>query len=215
MADLTGFHDERFPLAVAFGATGGPEWRNEIVGLTSGREKRNARFAHSRRRFDAGSGVRSLDDLHAVISFFEARQGSLYAFRFHDPFDHASCAPSGTVTATDQPLGTGDGTNRRFALTKTYGEGSEAYQRPIQMPLVQTMKVAVNGGAVAPANVSFDPATGEVVFAAGHAPTGGAAVTAGFQFDVPVRFDIEHLSLSLTAFKAGQIPTIPLIEVRL
>ncbi len=89
------------------------------------------------------------------------------------------------------------------------------YDRPIQLPAATTMKLAVDGVAVQPADFSFDLNTGEILFAAGHAPPNGHPVTAGFEFDVPVRFDIDHLSLSLTAFKAGQIPTIPLVEVLL
>ena len=54
---MTGFHDVRFPTGVSFGATGGPEWRNEIVPLTSGLEQRNARWAQSRRHYDAGTGI--------------------------------------------------------------------------------------------------------------------------------------------------------------
>lgn len=215
MADLTGFHDVRFPLGVAFGATGGPEWRNEIVGLISGREKRNARFAHSRRRYDAGTGVKSLDDLYEVTAFFEARRGSLHVFRFRDPFDYKSCAPLQVHGQLDQPLGAGNGANRRFTLVKSYGAGVQAYARPIQMPVAATLRVAVAGAVVAAANYSFDFATGELVFGVGHAPANGAAVTAGFEFDVPARFDVDHLSISLAAFKAGQVPVIPLIEVSL
>ena len=39
-------------------------------------------------------------------------------------------------------------------------------------------------------------------------------VTAGFAYDVPVRFDIDHLAVNVSAFEAGEIPTIPLIEIR-
>lgn len=213
MSELASFHDVLFPLAVSFGATGGPERRNEIVTLTSGREKRNARFAHSRRHYDAGTGLRSLEDLHEVLAFFEARRGSLHAFRFRDPFDMKSCAPGTTPGPLDQMLGTGDGSARRFALVKTYGSGPDAYQRPIFKPTVGSLRVAV-GGADAAGNFSFDAETGEVVFSAGKAPTGGQAVTAGYEFDVPVRFDTDRLSISLKAFRAGQIPSIPLIEVQ-
>ena len=96
MPDFSSFHDVLFPVAVSFGATGGPERRNEIVRLTSGREHRNARFAHSRRRYDAGTGLRSVEDLYDVLAFFEARRGSLHAFRFRDPFDMKSCRPDAT-----------------------------------------------------------------------------------------------------------------------
>jgi uncharacterized protein (TIGR02217 family) len=216
MSELSSFHDVRFPLAVSFGATGGPERLNEIVSLTSGREKRNARFSQSRRHYDAGTGVRSLSDLHDVLAFFEARRGSLHAFRFRDPFDMKSCRPEETVSATDQVIGLGDGVRTRFAPTKTYGEGEDAYQRLIARPVIETLRVAVDGVEKAtPADWSFDYATGEVVFAPGSIPSVGEEVTAGYEFDVPVRFDTERIAVSLTAFKAGHIPSISLIEVRL
>ncbi|CAG0994273.1 MAG: DUF2460 domain-containing protein [Rhizobiaceae bacterium] len=209
MSDFATFHDVRFPLAVSFGATGGPERINEIVTLTSGRERRNARFALSRRRYDAGTGVRSADDLAEVIAFFEARRGSLHAFRFRDPFDMKSCAFAATPSPLDQAVGTGDGETLRFTLAKAYGEGADAYRRPIGKPVADSVRVALDGAET----VAFavDDATGEIVFA--EAPADGAAISAGFEFDVPVRFDTAQLSASLTAFRAGQIPSIPLVEV--
>jgi uncharacterized protein (TIGR02217 family) len=213
VSELSSLHDVRFPLGVSFGATGGPERRNEIVALTSGREKRNARFAQSRHRYEAGTGVRSLADLQEVLEFFEARRGSLHAFRFRDPFDMKSCRPDVAPTPLDQVLGQGDGAALRFALVKRYGTGPDAYVRPIAKPAAGTLRVAVGGVETAPGGFSFDAASGEIVFAA--APGAGQAVTAGYEFDVPVRFDMERLEISLTAFKAGRIPTIPLIEVAL
>jgi uncharacterized protein (TIGR02217 family) len=88
---MDSFHDVRFPVGVSFGATGGPERRNEIVSADIGAERRNQRFAQSRRHFDAGTGVRSLSDLYEIIAFFEARRGSFHGFRFRDPFDMKSC----------------------------------------------------------------------------------------------------------------------------
>ena len=98
-------------------------------------------------------------------------------------------------------------------LTKTYGSGGDAYERRIRLPGIEGLKIAVDGAAMASGQFSFDTATGEVVL--DDAPSPGSLVTAGYEFDVPVRFDVEHLSISLTAFKAGQIPTIPLLEVLL
>ncbi|MDN2567996.1 DUF2460 domain-containing protein [Aquibium sp. A9E412] len=209
---MDSFHDVVFPIAVSFGATGGPERRNEIVRLTSGRETRNARFARSRRVYDAGTGLRSLADLTEVIAFFEARRGSLHGFRFRDPFDAKSCAAEATPGPLDQALGVGDGTTGRFALVKTYGSGADAYRRPITRPVAGSVRVAVDGVEQAE-GADFDLDGGAVVFAPAAVPAPGAAVSAGFVFDVPVRFDAERLSVSLRAFKAGQIPAIPLIEV--
>ncbi len=214
MTEFSSFHDVRFPVAISFGATGGPERRNEIVQMTSGRERRNARFAHSRRRYDAGTGLRSIDDLHDVLAFFEARRGSLHAFRFRDPFDMKSCRPAENVGPLDQELGIGDGTRTRFALVKNYGEGEDLYARAIARPVAETVRVAVNGfEQTATGDFTIDAVTGEVVFEAGSIPPADANVSAGFEFDVPVRFDIEHLSVSLSSFRAGQIPSIPLVEV--
>lgn len=211
MTEFSSFHNVRFPLSLSLEASGGPEWRNEIVGLLSGREKRNARQSASRRRYDVGTGMRSLDDMHALVGFFEARRGTLHAFRLQDPFDWKSCAIGQMQSATDQKIATGDGETTRFPLVKIYGVGDDAWRRTIRLPQAGTLAVAVNGAA--PGAFSFDDATGEIMLAS--APPTGAAVTAGYAFDVPVRFDVEHLTLSLSAFKAGQAPSIPLIEVLL
>jgi len=216
MSDLQSFHEVRFPIAISFGATGGPERRNEIVLLTSGREKRNARLADSRRRYDAGTGVRSLADLYEVIAFFEARRGSLHGFRFRDPFDMKSGRPDREPGPADQMIGTGDGSRAAFQLSKSYGAGDDAYVRRIAKPVEGTVRVAVGGvEKAAGTDFSVDATTGTISFAEGEAPAPGKAITAGFEFDVPVRFDVEHLSASLSAFEAGQIPAIPLIEVPL
>ncbi len=206
---MKAFSEERFPLAVGFGTSGGPERTTEIVRLTNGHETRNQRRRHSQRRYDAGSGVKSLRDLAAVVAFFEARRGRLVAFRFRDPLDWRSGGHGTPPTPFDQAIGIGDGARRDFALTKTYGTGEEAYVRPIDKPVAGTVRVAV-GGAAVPFEV--EAGTGRVTLAA-PAPA-GALVTAGFEFDVPVRFDIDHLSVNLANFEAGDIPTIPLVEVR-
>jgi uncharacterized protein (TIGR02217 family) len=215
MTELSAFHDVRFPIALALDASGGPEWRNEVIGMLSGREKRNARQSASRRRYDVGTGLRSLEDIHALVAFFEARRGTLHAFRLQDPFDWKSCAIGATPGAGDQPIGVGDGVKRRFALSKTYGAGDDAFARPIRLPQSGTLLVAVNGVALTGGQFSFYQMAGEVEIAAPQTPANGAAVTAGYAFDVAVRFDVEHLALNLAAFKAGQAPSIPLIEVLL
>ncbi|CAO4165910.1 phage distal tail protein, Rcc01695 family [Methylorubrum extorquens] len=207
------FHEVRFPLDVALRGSGGPVRRTEIVTLASGREHRNSRWADSRRRYDAGLGIRTLDALHAVLGFFEERRGRLYGFRYRDRIDHRSGPPSRPPEPTDQRIGTGDGTTRIFALAKTYGSGPEAYRRAIAKPVAGTVHVAVNGAEVAAPKLAVDPATGRVTFAADAVPPMGAAVTAGFEFDVPVRFDTDELTVDLAAFTAGEVPRIPLIEI--
>jgi uncharacterized protein (TIGR02217 family) len=210
----TDFHDVLFPLDIALGSKGGPERKTDVVTLGSGREQRNARWAHSRRRYDAGYGVKNLDGLHAILAFFEERRGRLYAFRWRDRMDFKSCLPSLTPHASDQVIGTGDGTTAVFSLIKTYGTAYAPYKRTIQKPVVGSVKIAV-AGAVKTLGTDFtvDAATGIVTFLVGHIPPLGANITAGYQFDVPVRFDTDMLDVDLSAFNAGAIPKIPLIEV--
>jgi uncharacterized protein (TIGR02217 family) len=212
MPALIPFHEIRFPTAIAFGATGGPERRTEIVALGSSHEERNSRWADSRRRYDAGYGIRSLDDLHAVIAFFEERRGKLYGFRWRDRIDCKSCAPEGTPVAADQAIGEGDGETTAFQLAKTYGADYAPYVRTVRKPVNGSVLIAVDGTPMV-SGWTCDPATGIVTFDV--APGEGAAITAGFEFDVPVRFDTDRLDINLTSFAAGDIPSIPLVEVRL
>ena len=139
MPALIPFHEVRFPTAIAFGASGGPERKTEIVALGSGHEERNSRWADSRRRYNAGYGVRSLDDLHAVIAFFEERRGRLYGFRWKDRADWQSCAPGATPDAADQTIGTGDGATTAFQLVKTYGAVHAPWARTIAKPVAGTI----------------------------------------------------------------------------
>ena len=207
---MNSFHDVRFPLDVSFGATGGPERRNEIVSLTSGKERRNQRFAQSRRHYDAGTGVRSLADLYEIVAFFEARRGSFHGFRFRDPFDMKSCRPDEVPSNADQQLGVGDGVTASFQLVKRYGEGADAYVRTVAKPVAGTVRVSVGG--VARSDVAIDATRGVVTFS-GAIPGAGQVVRAGFEFDVPARFDTDRIAISLSAFRAGQIPSIPIVEI--
>jgi uncharacterized protein (TIGR02217 family) len=207
------FHEVRFPAALSMGSSGGPERRTEIVTLANGFEERNSPWAHSRRRYDAGLGVRSLDDLAEVVAFFEARHGRLYGFRWKDWSDFKSCVPSASPDPEDQALGTGDGSRKRFPLQKTYASGGLGYTRPIAKPVAGSVRVAVAGVPVAAAGFTVDTVAGAVTLA--QAPASGALVTAGFEFDVPVRFDTDRVSASLSSLSAGEIPSIPIVEVRL
>ncbi len=208
-----GFHEVRFPTSLSFGSVGGPERRTEVVTLTNGHEERNTPWAHSRRRYDAGMGMRSLDDVSVLIAFFEARQGQLNGFRWKDWADYKSCLPSAAPGAWDQRIGTGDGAARVFALSKLYVSGSQSYLRPIAKPVLGTMRVAVGDTELTEAaGYAIDAARGEITLSA-PAPA-GAAVTAGFEFDVPVRFDTDRILTSVANFQAGDVPDVPVVEVR-
>lgn len=209
---MTAFHETRLPARLAFGCTGGVERRTQVTTLASGFERRSSPWAQGRRRYLIGTATRPLDDAAALVAFFEARRGRLHGFRFRDPADCKSCAPSATPAATDQALGTGDGVRKTFALVKTYGSGETAVVRPIAKPVAGTVKVAVAGVALAAGGFTVDAATGVVTLAT--APAAGAAVTAGFEFDVPVRFDGDRIDVTLESFNAARVGAVALVEVR-
>jgi len=207
------FHEIRFPTDLSFGALGGPERRTEIVTLSNGFEERNSPWAGSRRKYDAGIAMRSLEDIEEVIAFFEARQGQLYGFRWKDWSDFKSCAANEAPEATDQVIGLGDGTTRVFQLQKAYRSGAERIFREIKKPVSSTVKIAIQG-TLQDANTQYtlNDSTGEITFA--MAPADGLEITAGFEFDVPVRFDTAGIQVNLATFNAGDVPSIPVIEVR-
>ena len=205
------FHEVRFPDNISRGARGGPERRTQIVELASGDEERNASWANSRRRYDVAYGIRRADDLADVVAFFEARNGRLYGFRFKDWGDHKSCLPSGAPSPTDQSIGTGDGTTTAFQLVKHYISGAQSWTRAIAKPVGGSVRIAL-GGVEQPSGWSVDTTTGVITF--GIAPGFGVAITAGFEFDVPVRFDTDALDVTLELERLGSITTIPLLELR-
>ncbi len=209
------FHEVQFPTDISKGSSGGPERRTDIVTLRSGFEQRNNIWAHSRRRYDASLGLRDINDLHDVISFFEARSGRLHGFRWKDWTDYRSKGPRTTATRTDVVLGVGTGSLDTFQLIKRYSSGGVEYVRTIRKPVNGTVLVGVAGAArTEGTQYTIDYTTGIITFLPGNIPAGGQSVTAGFWFDVPVRFDTEFLSVSVDAFEAGAIQSIDILEIR-
>jgi len=205
------FHDVRFPDTISRGARGGPERRTQIVELASGDEERNASWANSRRRYDVAYGIRRADDLAAVVAFFEARNGRLHGFRYKDWADYKSALPSQSITATDQQIGTGTDSLQTFQLAKRYTSGAQTWVRTIAKPVAGTVRVAL-GMVEQMSGWTVDTTTGVITFTT--APAGGVAVRAGFEFDVPVRFDSDTLDVTLDFERLGSITAIPLMEIR-
>jgi uncharacterized protein (TIGR02217 family) len=205
------FHEVRFPDNISRGARGGPERRTQIVELASGAEERNASWANSRRRYDVAYGIRRTDDLAAVVAFFEARNGRLHGFRFKDWADFKSSLPSQAPGATNQPIGTGNGSATLFQLTKSYTSGAQSWTRAITKPVAGTVTIAMNGTPQV-SGWSVSTTTGLITFTT--APAAGVAITAGFEFDVPVRFDTDALDVTLDLERLGSITSIPLLEIR-
>lgn len=207
------FHDVRFPPSLSFGSVGGPFRRTDVVTLANGFEERNTPWAHSRRVYDAGLGMRSIDDVQALTAFFEARLGQMYGFRWKDWADFKSSRATVGVAFDDQVLGFGDGSRNGFQLIKSYASGGHSYDRPISKPVSGTVRVGVAQDEMQEGvDYEVDLATGMVQFA--DPPDSGLVVSAGFEFDVPVRFDTDRILVSVASFQAGQVPNVPVIEVR-
>lgn len=206
---MSSFHEVRLPLALGFGASGGPERATDVVRLASGTESRNARWAGSRRRWEAGGATIRADAAHELVAFFEARCGRLYGFRFRDPVDWKSCTPSAAISATDQPLGAGDGDTTEFQLVKRYGSGGASWDRSIRKPVEAAVLIAVDGEITTTFEV--DLTTGVVTF--DTSPAQGAVLTSGFEFDVPVRFDADRIEVALEGHDAVRVLRAPLVEI--
>lgn len=205
--NMSSFHEVMFPARLAFGSGAGIERKTEIVALGSGYERRVSPWALGRRHYLIGAGVRSLADAAELLTFFEAREGRLYGFRFKDFADYKSCAVNAVPSPGDQLIGTGNGVKTAFPLQKAYG----SVWRPIAKPVAGTARVAI-AGAELTSGFSVDTTTGTVTFAS--APANGASVTAGFQFDTPVRFDTDRIDLTLESFDAGRVAAVALSEIR-
>ena len=206
-SSMAPFDDVSFPIEIGQDASVAPNFSTNIVTSASGYESRNVNWAQARLRFDAGPGVRGEPELETLIGFFRARRGAAVGFRFRDPFDNSSSGMTGTPTPTDQAIGTGDGIACRFALAKNYGSGE---RRRITRPIAGSVRLAVDGTEVTGGWTLGEQ--GVVEFA--DPPVAGAAITAGFLFDVPVRFAEDRIEVNRSTFLAGEAPSVPLIEIR-
>jgi uncharacterized protein (TIGR02217 family) len=195
---VTGFHDVRFPDAVARGATGGPEFSTDIIAVASGFEQRNMNWSAARAKYDISTGIRTREQMAEVIAFFRARKGRAYGFRFRDWNDFE--AEAQPLAATADPL--------VWQLTKQYASGPSAEQRVITKPEAGTVVVRVNGN---PVSVDVDHLTGLATFSSEPA----AQPYADFVFDVPVRFDTDHLPVVAVAYHIQQVSSIALVELRI
>ncbi len=208
-----GFHEVRFPASLSFGSIGGPERHTDIVTLTNGYEERNTPWKHSRRRYDAGMGMRSLEDMETLIAFFEARQGQIYGFRWKDWTDYKSSTAGEAPDYLDQIIAEGDDVMAKFQLIKRYRSGKHIYDRPITKPVKGSVTIGLDNVFQREGqHFEVDYKTGIVTF--NHPPNAGVEISAGYEFDVPVRFGTDRIETSLASFQAGDAPSVPIVEIR-
>ena len=203
----------RFPDIISRGTRGGPGWSTNVVETDSGAESRNQRWSYPRHQYDAAVGVKALAQMETLLYFFHLVAGKAVGFRIKDWMDYKSCLRAGTPSATDCVIGTGTGALATFQLVKTYTQGSYTRTRKILKPVSGTVRVAVAGAEkTITTHFTVDTTTGIVTFTGGNIPTAGQSVTAGFEFDVPARFDTDKLSINFDDYTLGtaQVPVIEL-----
>jgi len=209
-ADVQAFDDISFPLDIGARAQVAPSFSTRVIESVSGHEQRSTQWADARMSFDAGPGIRSEADIATLIAFFRARRGAARGFRFHDPFDNVSGDFGSDPDPLDQTIGQGDGAQSQFTLVKCYGSGSDPQIRFITRPVAGSIRVALDGVE----QISGWSHLGQGVIAFDTAPAEGVLVTAGFAFDVPVRFAEDRLEIDRETFAAGIVPSVQLMEIR-
>ena len=207
---MQAFDDVRFPIAIGREASVAPAFSTQVAESPSGHERRSSDWADARLSFDAGPGVRSDADIADLIAFFRARRGAARGFRFTDPYDDRSGPPGIAPGPLDQRLGSGDGVTTDFVLMRHYGGGADAQARRITRPVAGTIRVAIDGAEQADGWQHV----GLGVIAFDAAPGDGALITAGYRFDVPVRFAEDRLEINRATFAAGEAVSVPLVEIR-
>ena len=202
----------RFPDHISRGSKGGPTWLTDVVTVTSGREQRNQRWSRQRHTYDAAFGIRDMSDLEEVVDYFYGARGRLHGFRYKDWGDFRSSGSESSPSALDQTIGVGDGAQTQFQLLKIYKYvgTAQGYARAITKPVAGTVLIALDS-VEQPSGWTVDAATGLVTF--DTAPGAGVVITAGYEFDVPCRFDSDEISTQLEIYDVGGTQ-IPLVEIR-
>ncbi len=197
---MTMFHEARFPPDISYGAVGGPMFSTGVVTSMSGGEQRAQNWAQSRIKYDVSHGVKTKAQLDALIAFFRARKGKAYGFRFKDWADYV---------ATSQPCVALDPLH--FQLAKTYAdEAGYADIRTIKKPVVGTVKVYI-GDVLVNEGFTIDYTKGIVEFVNDKT---GQDITASFEFDVPMRFDSDEMSVSMDSLSIYSWGNINVIEIK-
>jgi len=199
-----------FPTGIGFGSVSQTIWNKRRVGTPAGYVQSNQLFSQGRMKFDVASGIKSLDDCHELIRFFNVMQANDSTVLFTDKTDFKSCAVLQTAAFGDSVIGTGDGATLTFQLKKRYSAGGLNYDRKITRPITGTTTIGVNA-VQQMAGWSVNVNTGIVTF--GVAPTLGHVITAGFHFYVPVDFIDSSLDWVLDKFRSGTLDGIILEEV--
>jgi uncharacterized protein (TIGR02217 family) len=196
-----------------------PRFKTSIRVSAGGHEDVNQEWEHPLHSFSLPqAGGRDWAVVDGLMDHFRVMRGPFHTFPWRDPLDFASrplILPDQVppIAATDQVVGTGDGFTDTFQLTKIYAVDDETYQRPIVLPVVASVMVAIDGVLVDPGAYTVSRRGGIVTFAI--PPEDGTVISAGFLFDVEVRFESDDaVEGILRTYAIGGFSEIVLIETR-
>jgi uncharacterized protein (TIGR02217 family) len=204
---MASFHEVRFPEGISYGASGGPGFKTTVMSLSSGYEKRNIEWSRARAQYDVSQGVKTQDQLNELLGFFYARKGKAYGFRFKDWSDF-------TVPFDGDPaqvIGVTNGNTNTYQTIKVYGDEADSYTRIINKVVEGTFQLYVDG---VPHNSTIDETTGLIVIDNTLKNTTGKTLSITCEFDVPVRFDVDDMKVSIDDYNSFTWGSIPLVEVR-
>ena len=198
---MKAFIEERFPTDISIGMRGGPEFSTTISESASGHEYRNANWLDARNRYEISKSITNTEDLEKIFCFFRHTLGKAVGFRFKDHSDYI---------VTDQFLYEVDGSETSYQLFKNYKLGSLEYRRKITKPVKGTVKLSLS---FPNQNYSIDYSTGEINF--DKILPKGCKIYGNLEFDVPVRFNADHLQIINHHSKIYAIEHLELIEIKL
>ena len=195
------FIEERFPTNISLGMRGGPEFSTMISQSFSGYEVRNINWLESRNKYEISKSITNENDLEQILSFFQICKGRGIGFRFKDHAD---------FMAKNQLLFESDGKTLTFPIYKTYKLGILTYKRRIFKPVMGSIKLAMCEAKV---KYSVDYVNGIIKL---EKPLSqGCKVSGSYEFDVPVRFNNDHLELINHYRRIYSIDRLELIETKL
>lgn len=217
------FYEHRLPLDLSRGVSGGLGLRTLVNEADSGEESRIIKFSRLRGRWDLASRLmRDFEsnptlrvDCDTIQQLHVVQEGRAHGFRFRHDGDHKIGDPDDPTT-TNQSIGTGDGAETQFQAIRQYAFGAVTFNRPIVKLEASSYTVLIDDVAQTEGggnDYTIDVDTGVVTFNA--APLGGEDVGLASKFDVPVRFDIDLLDLDYELASLGQVPSIPIVELKI
>lgn len=175
--------DDRLTEHIEAGAKARPMFSTEVVKTDGGWTITNSRWSYPLHEFEFNvtPGVVGETELDNFVDLFYACGGMANTFKFRHWADYEG---------VNEAIGTGNGSSQTIQLIKNYTRGAVTRTRKITRPVSGSVVIYFNGvEQVAGVTVDYD--TGEVTCSPGV----GVAVTADFEFDVPVRFADDSVEL--------------------